>query len=327
MSLNNSQFDKIKNIFLRRRSDASAALLDRVKEIEAKSPEYKKLCDYLSQLRFDKASAILSGEKDKAESLTKEIEDLVEQRKVLLLSLGFSSDYDQIKYVCDKCNDTGFANGEKCGCFKKLQSELLFDASNIKEMLERENFDTFDIEYFDKIQIDPSTKRTCRELMEANYKAAYEMAENFIPGDKNFLFTGRAGTGKTFLSNCIAKAVLDKGFSVVYLSAPLLFDKLASSTFGNDKGEEKEEIYNADLLIVDDLGTELNNSFVSSQLFALINERKLRKKSTIISTNYDLNRLRDVYSERISSRLLENYQIRTFNNPDIRFLKIQRGTN
>ena len=134
------------------------------------------------------------------------------------------------------------------------------------------------------------------------------------------LFIGGAGTGKTFLSNCIAREVIKQGYSVIYYPAASLFDRMADSAFGR-REDEREQIFGCDLLIIDDLGTEVTNSFATSQLFRCISERRLRRRSTIISTNLDLNQLRDTYTERVSSRLLEGFEILRFFNQDIRILK------
>ena len=320
MSLSNAQYESIKSIFIKRQADAKDALSKRLEEIYARSPEYKELSDLLNDARFEKAMAELSDDTEKIESIDKKIEDYKEQKEVLFSTLGFPENYDKMIYTCNRCNDTGFVNGGKCSCFRQMQAELLFDSSNIKEQLAKENFDTFSFEYFDKKLVDSSSGLTAYEIMQKNYQIAKDMADNFVPGRKNLLFMGPAGTGKTFLSNCIAKEVIEKGFSVVYLSAMSLFEKLAESSFGKDS-DSREQIIGCDLLIIDDLGTEYNNTFVSSQFFYCLNERKLRGRSTIISTNYDMNEIRDAYSERVSSRLLEGYQTCKFFNKDIRILK------
>jgi DNA replication protein DnaC len=131
--------------------------------------------------------------------------------------------------------------------------------------------------------------------------------------------------GKSFLSCCIAKELLDKGYSVLYFSSSQLFDTLKESDFGKDSKENlytsKEDIYNCDLVVIDDLGTELTNSYISAKLFSLLNERILRGKSTIISTNLSLMELRDLYSDRIFSRISTKYKLCKLSGPDIRIYK------
>ena len=142
---------------------------------------------------------------------------------------------------------------------------------------------------------------------------------------QNLLFYGTVGTGKSFLSNCIASALIEKGHSVIYFSAGDLFAKISEYAFrknGRDSDSNPyEDIYNCDLLVLDDLGTELTNSFVVSQLFTCLNERHLRRKSTVISTNLPMEDLRDRYSDRIFSRIVSNYDICKLSGQDVRIYK------
>ena len=151
--------------------------------------------------------------------------------------------------------------------------------------------------------------------------------ETFDSNHDNFLFLGNTGVGKTFLANCIAKELLDKGYTVAYLTAFRLFDILEKYKFGknnsdiHDAANQFDYILNCELLIIDDLGTELSNAFTTSQLYLIINERLLSRKSTIISTNLSLDHLNSNYSERIYSRIISNYSIRRIIGKDIRLLK------
>lgn len=155
-----------------------------------------------------------------------------------------------------------------------------------------------------------------------------EFAAEFPDKGENLLFTGSTGVGKTFLTNCIAKALIDRGISVIYLSSQDLFELFSKCRFGRDGQDEAEEtcrhILDCQMLIIDDLGTELNNSFVSSQLFYCINERINRKLGTIISTNLSMDMLRDTYSDRVASRLMSHYATIPLYGGDIRVKKRQR---
>lgn len=155
-----------------------------------------------------------------------------------------------------------------------------------------------------------------------------KFVENFSIEGGNLLFMGSTGVGKTFLSNCIAKELMDKFYSVIYLSANDLFDIFSKNKFEYQAEEEIRDIYqyilDCDLLIIDDLGTELNNSFTSSQLFYCINDRLLAKRSTIVSTNLSMNRLRDTYTDRVTSRIMSSYHTIPLYGADIRIQKKQR---
>ena len=157
-----------------------------------------------------------------------------------------------------------------------------------------------------------------------------EFIQNFDREPKNFFFYGDTGVGKTFLSHCISRDLIESAHSVIYFTAFELFDLFSKTTFRRDEGDEElrrmhSYIFDCDLLIIDDLGTELTNAFVASQLFLCINERILQKKSTIISTNLDMNAFRDTYTERVFSRISSHYTMRKLLGDDIRILKKLKG--
>ena len=318
MALNNTQFDEIKKVFDARRAKGERELSARLGEIGKKSPAYAELDGQIAEKNFEKSKALIAGDAARAELITAQISEIIKAKEQALLDAGFPAGYDQMQYCCEACKDTGFVGGEKCSCFKRLEAETLYDASNVRGILDRENFSKYSFDYFGKMKVDPITKMTSFELAEGNYRIAREMCENFAPGRDNLLFFGPAGTGKTFLTNCITKEVLDAGHSVVYLSAISLFEQLADEMFGRSDKDVKNQLLTCELLIIDDLGTEMTNSFVVDQLFGIVNERHMRERSTIISTNLDLNQIRDTYTERVSSRLLSWYKTCRFFGDDIR---------
>ena len=206
-----------------------------------------------------------------------------------------------------------------------MEIEILYDQSNIREVLERENFDTLSMAYYDRDHVDEKTGMTVYDYMSRVIRECREYVEKFKNEKGSILFTGNTGCGKTFLSNCIARELIRRYFSVVYLTATDMFDILAGSRFsGGDDDEAKDRasyILACDLLIIDDLGTELPNSFTISQLFLCLNERILRQKSTIISTNLNMNQVADIYSERVLSRISNSYTIIKLFGDDIRLKK------
>ena len=158
-------------------------------------------------------------------------------------------------------------------------------------------------------------------------QSCHQFIDDFDHKPKNLFLYGSTGVGKTFLSNCIAKELLDKGYSVIYFTAFQLFDILSKGVFEKDADAiaAHQNIFDCDLLVIDDLGTELSNSFTTSQLFLCVNERLLRHKSTIISTNLNFNQIVDIYSERTFSRICGEYtMIKLFSQVDIRIQKQQR---
>ncbi len=322
MSLNNSQYNAIMRIYNQRQFQDKYEQDQRREEVYQKVPQIKQIEDEISSQAVRCARRLLDGDTGAKEELKQHIEDLREQKEVLLSAFGFPADYMEMHYVCPECQDTGYIDGKKCRCFKKEEIRLLYSQSNIEEVLLRENFDSFSYEYYDDRVVIPEIQMTVADYMRQVHTWCKEYVENFEKKGGNLIFTGSTGVGKTFLTNCIAKALIDQYQSVIYLSSNDLFDVFSKNKFHYDTEEEMKDMYqyilDCDLLIIDDLGTELNNTFVSSQLFYCINERLLRKKSTIISTNLSMTMLRDTYSDRISSRIISQYSIIPLYGDDIR---------
>lgn len=199
--------------------------------------------------------------------------------------------------------------------------------SNVREILEEENFSKFSFQYYSRDIINPATKLSALDTAKKVVADCREFLVSFDTTPGNLFFYGDTGVGKTFLSHCIAKWLIDRSHSVIYFSAFQLFDLFAKYTFSREEDamEFYPYIFDCDLLIIDDLGTELTNAFVSSQLFLCINERLIRKKSTIISTNLPMNRFSDTYSERVFSRITSNYTMCKLIGDDIRIQKKLSG--
>ena len=322
MSLNNSQYNAIMRIYNQRQFQDKYEQDQRREEVYQKVPQIRQIEDEISSQAVRCARKLLDGDTNAKEELKQHIEDLREQKEVLLSAFGFPADYMEMHYACPECQDTGDVDGRKCRCFKKEEIRLLYSQSNIEEVLLRENFDSFSYEYYDDRVVIPEIQMTVADYMRQVHTWCKEYVENFEKKGGNLIFTGSTGVGKTFLTNCIAKALIDQYQSVIYLSSNDLFDVFSKNKFHYDTEEEMKDMYqyilDCDLLIIDDLGTELNNTFVSSQLFYCINERLLRKKSTIISTNLSMTMLRDTYSDRISSRIISQYSIIPLYGDDIR---------
>ena len=234
-------------------------------------------------------------------------------------------DYLELSYDCPLCHDTGYIGNEKCTCFKRAVIELLYTQSNLAEILKTENFSHFSFSYYSDQLKNPVTGLTARETAQNAVAAARKFIQTFDTSFSNLFFYGDTGVGKTFLSHCIAKELIDSAHSVIYFSAFDLFDQLAKSAFSrSDQGADpmpEEYLCDCDLLIIDDLGTELTNAFVSSQLFLCINERITRRKSTLISTNLSLEQFSDTYSERVFSRISSSYTMVKLIGNDIRIQK------
>ena len=244
------------------------------------------------------------------------ISELSFKKARLLKEAGLPEDYLKPVHTCPDCRDTGYIDGQKCHCFKQAMISLLYEQSNIREMLQHDNFQSLSYEYYEGEDLSRFKKAviTCQNFI-----------KNFNSDYHNLFFYGTVGTGKTFLSNCAAKELIESGHSVIYFSAAGLFDLLSRYSFDykskEDERERYADLYQCDLLIVDDLGTELTNQFVASRLFSLLNQRHMGKKATVISTNLSLEELRDRYSDRIFSRITSHYELCKLTGPDIRMYK------
>ena len=325
MVLSNSQYQAIMRIYNQRQFQNKREQDERIQEIFTRIPQVEALTDEITAMMAQAGRKMVMGDPNGAAALKREAAVLKEQKIMYLERHGYPADYMEMKYRCPDCRDTGYKNDKKCHCFKRIEIEILYDQSNIRDVLARENFDTLSLEYYDKERVDEKTGMTVLEYMTMVIGECREFVERFREEKGSILFTGSTGCGKTFLSNCIARELIQRGFSVVYLTATDMFDVLSESRFGNRDEEEAKDraayILDCDLLIIDDLGTEMINTFTASQLFYCVNERLNRKKGTIISTNLALNRLQDEFTERVTSRIMSQYKIFPLLGEDLRFVR------
>lgn len=324
MGLTNSQYQAIMRSYEQKQLRSHDILARHYEEVYRALPEYKSLDESISILSVQYGKRLLGGDDNALDSLKEELAILRDSKKSLLESAGFPADYLEPVYECRDCKDTGYIGSQKCHCFKKAVTELLYEQSNLKQILSKENFDTFSLDYYSDKFMDSKSGKSSREVMTDALQTCKEFVRTFGREDKNLFLYGDVGVGKTFLSNCIARDLIDAGFSVIYYSATAFFNILAQSTFDRSDIQSKkmqEYIFDCDLLIIDDLGTELTNSFISSQFFTCINERLLSKKSTVISTNLSLDSLANLYTERSFSRITSNYILLKLIGDDIRIIK------
>ena len=324
MALTNSQYDQMMRTYEQRQLDNEYQLRKRFEKAYSLIPELRITDQSIASLSLEKARQLLAGDDQALHTLKEELNALIQRKKQLLENHGFSPNYLELHYNCPDCRDTGYIGDRKCRCFKKAEVELLYEQSNLNEILENENFSTFSLDYYSRSHIDPLTGRSALESVQTALKVCQRFTDTFSREFQNILLYGDTGVGKTFLSHCIAKELIDTAFSVVYFTAAQLFDVFAENTFGKRQEQAsdiQEHVYDCDLLIIDDLGTELPNSFTVSQLFLCLNERILRQKATIISTNLTLEDIKSIYSERTFSRISSNYTILRLTGDDIRIQK------
>lgn len=325
MALTNEQYSAIMQQFDERRLQNKESEHKRLLQIYKEIPEIKAIDEKIAsnsvaigkKMLFSSDKAILKELKEKNFKLSM-------SKIELLTAHGYPANYLDPIYQCPRCKDSGYIGSNQCNCLKQAIVDLAYQQSNIKEILKKENFQYFSYEYY-------STQKKGDMLSpREQISSVVSICQDFIyhfdknPG-RNLLFQGNTGVGKTFLTNCIAKEILDSGHTVLYLTAFQFSEMISRHTFDKDFSNRQNDLFShlfdSELLILDDLGTELNNAFITSQLFVCINERLLRKKSTIISTNLSLAQLSKAYSERIFSRIASNYTILKIYGEDIRLKK------
>ncbi len=296
-------------------------------KLYAKVPRLKEIEREIQLTSIKISKLLLSGPEnldEQVKNLKTEIENLKTQRKEIYIKHNIPENFLQPNYECKKCNDTGYnSDGKRCSCLNKQIINNLYSMSNMVHMLKKENFNSFDINVFSNAVYE-NEKLTPRQNMYYILDISEDFCYNFHESNMNLLFYGGTGLGKTFMCNCIAKALIDRGISVLYQTAFSLFETVEIHKFNMQTETEENKlnynmIFDCDLLIVDDLGTELNNSFTNSELFNIINERLITEKKTIISTNLSLEKLAQTYSDRIMSRVLNNFALLKFYGKDLRW--------
>ena len=326
MSLTNTQYAAVMRMYDDIHTHNAAIQNERYKEVTSLCPQYQTIEDEIISLSMQEAAKRIGNDSSdtNTDEFNERLQSLIKQKAVLLASIGKPSDYLDNIYTCKKCQDTGYINGTRCSCFKKKAIDLIYHDSNLKNITANENFSTFSFDWYDKTTIDSATGLTPYNNIHKVFDVCQSFVKTFDTNFSNLLLLGETGVGKTFLSNCIAKELLDSYHSVIYLTAIELFKCFENSDFNKGEDVEYQDVsyfIDCDLLIIDDLGTELSNSFTTSQLFLCVNERILRHRSTIISTNLNLAQVADIYSERTLSRISDSYTIIKLFGDDIRIKK------
>lgn len=318
----------IKDINYSYQQKKTKALFDlekRKKEIYSQIPRLKEIEDEITNYAMQSIHSILLCEKEEQYSYVKNLEDkidLLNTEKVQLLKQNDLSINDlEPKFECDKCKDTGLYDGHHCSCYEQELLNYAYNNSNLQNFANH-TFANFNIDLFDE-EIFPNTNVSPKQNIEFILNTAKDFVKNFDnPNQKNLFFCGNTGLGKTYLSSCIANELLSQGKTVLYQTAPTLLDMIVDYKLKKDGKVSSfyQEVFDVDLLIIDDLGVEYLNNLNSVELFNIVNNRLISNKNTktIISTNLDLPRFRDRYDDRIVSRIIGNYTICRFLGNDVR---------
>ena len=303
-------------------------LEERKKKLYESNPKIEEIEDKINKISINRTKSILISKL--TDSLNNELEDelrkLKKEKEKILKEQNIDESFFKPKYECEKCQDTGYIKflnkkTELCSCLKQKLIDISYNKSNLSD-LQKENFEKFNINIFsDEINMEKNGMPISpRENIITIKKASENFIKNFEdPDTKNLFFTGNTGLGKTYMTNCIANEILKMGKTVLYQTAPVLLETIIDNKFNKYKTSDTNDFYNqvleANLLIIDDLGTECANAMKLSELFTIINNRITK---TIISTNLSIEQIFRVYEERIGSRIAGFYDIYYFFGEDLR---------
>lgn len=307
-----------KYLIARQRADRRRA------EIQAAIPEIAAIDRELATTGLSIMEASLSGDDLDTRINEARIHNLALQsrRTEILKAHGYPADFTEVQYDCPLCGDTGFVDIHMCACMRKKIIEAGYESSGMGNLIHTQTFDNFSLDYYKGSPEEYRTMTRVRDLIKT-------YAENFTAGSSGNLFLyGNTGLGKTHLSSAVAKTVIDRGYDVFYVTALSMISDFEYSRFGNDTGDETgfdtSRYFDCDLLIIDDLGTEVINKFTTSTLYNIINRRLATGRSTIINTNLTQEDFRKQYWDRITSRVFGEYICLPFLGSDIRRQKIQK---
>ena len=328
MSYNRENYLRVRREYEGKNLRAKEAAQRRADELHEKLPDLAALDRSLSKTAFRVMEVTLSTpageEREKQlEAIRLEMKQLQDDRRRLLQMAGYPADYTDVKYECPLCSDIGCTtDGKMCACMKKKLILAGMESSGAAELMKTQSFETFDLSYF---AADENTLRSMKHIFE--FCRSY--ADGFTPDSDSLLFTGPTGLGKTHLSTSIASVVINAGYDVVYEPAQDLFQEFERQHFGRsgypDAGEDATARYfDCDLLIIDDLGTEMSTQFTVSTFYNLLNTRIIRHRPMIVNTNLTQEELRRRYSDRITSRLFGEFTPLRFVGRDVRAARLIR---
>lgn len=325
MGYNKDNYKRIKELYETKYRCAQEEAETRRYELWARLPALEELDRAVSALGLEAVKLTIGG----GASAPKRIAALKEQslelqaaRGQLLRENGYPEDYTAIHYDCEKCGDTGYVDTRMCDCMRRALILAGYESSGIATLMQTQRFDTFSLDYY------RDSEKTY-EGMKRIYDVMQQFAQSFSTNTQmNLALFGGTGLGKTHLSTAVAKTVIDRGFDVLYISAVGMLASFERERFGTTSISKEDvdtsRFYDCDLLIVDDLGSEVSNQFTVSAIYNVINIRLNKKKPTIISTNLTPAELRTRYWDRIASRIFGEYTPLIFEGTDVRMQKLKK---
>ena len=319
MGYNKENYRRIRTEYQTKYLRAYAEADRRTEEVHAKSPEIAAIDRELSMTGVEIAMASLgtgAAYREKLAAVEQKNLDLQARRAVLMEALGYPADYTKPPYECPLCMDTGFVDTKMCSCMRRELVLAAYESSGLGQLMRTQSFESFSLKYYAN---DPALLAQ----MKQNFELLRRYAEEFDASADSLIFFGATGLGKTHLSTSIARRVIDRGFDVYYTGAIQMFADFEAVRFGNTEGAADPSRYtDCDLLILDDLGTEVTNQFTNSCLYLVINNRINLGKPTIINTNLTGKEIQTRYTDRIASRILGDFKPFLFAGVDIRRQKL-----
>ncbi len=323
MGYNGENVQKVKELLKSRYHNAISQSNRRRAEISEKLPGFARLDRELMDTGQQIVSKMMAKQMDAAtlEAIHVRNREIKQRMRDLLVANGYPQDYIDVKFHCPLCEDNGYRGTMMCSCMRQALIEAGIESSGLAALIDSQTFDTFSLAYYEPDD---------RKYAEYNRTRLQQFAENFSTSSKDcWLLTGATGLGKTHLSTAVAGVVIRKGFDVIYDGVQEILGVYEEERFGRGDGEQHrrgrtvERLIECDLLIVDDLGTEIGNQFTVSSLYNLLSNRLNRGRSMIINTNLNQSEIRARYSDRIASRLFGEFTPLLFRGRDVRAQKLK----
>ena len=339
VNMNGNIFSLIRKEYEQKQRSVHDKLKSKKQELSLRLPELADIENKIQESGLAYSKLILAGRSSsdvEASSMLIDMEKLKDRKRKLLITYGYPTDYLEPQYNCQMCKDTGFIDNDgysiKCSCYKQQLINYLYHQSNLN-LVKTDNFDNFNENYYPQ-SVDENKygiKISPRDNIQKIKEQCLNFIHNFdLPEEKNLFFSGPTGVGKTFMASCIARELLDAGKTVLYQTAPVLFNTINEYKFNFSKNEEYSDagyrnIFEVELLIIDDLGIEPSSPARYAELLTILNTRQInnltRACKTIISTNIGPKQLYEYYTERVTSRIVGNFDRLMFVGEDIRILK------
>lgn len=324
MAYNRDNYIRVKREFETKYARARDEAQERREELHARFPELRRIDDALAETGmrvFREAMAGKEGLDERVAAIRRETEELQAVRGEWLRYHGYPEDYTDVKYQCDLCHDTGSVGFTMCTCMKRALTMAGYESSGLGSLIKTQNFESFDLSYY------KDNKKSLDNIKHI-LSVCRRYADEFDTTRRtNLLLRGNTGLGKTHLTTAMSKVVIDRGYDVVYDTAQNVFSDFENERFNrgyNDDAERRTPRYfDCDLLIIDDLGSEMTNQFTISCLYNIINTRINYERSIILNTNLTADELRRRYNDRITSRLFGEFMLLEFTGTDIRAKKLR----